>query len=95
LPLSSLISLFSNLCQLSSGLRVLAFLCFYPPDGLPDKCKLPKNVGRCKASFTRFFFNVETLKCEEFIFGGCKANENNFLNENECYQECGRFGKNK
>ncbi|XP_033028409.1 carboxypeptidase inhibitor SmCI-like [Lacerta agilis] len=64
-------------------------------DSLPDKCKLPPKVGRCRGSFLRFSFNTETLKCEEFIFGGCGQNENNFLNETECYQECGRFGKNK
>ncbi|CAI7935339.1 carboxypeptidase inhibitor SmCI-like [Podarcis lilfordi] len=60
-------------------------------DGLPDICKLPKKVGKCRASFISFFFNVETLKCEIFIYGGCGKNANNFRNESQCYQECGRF----
>uniref|UniRef100_A0A670KEG2 BPTI/Kunitz inhibitor domain-containing protein n=1 Tax=Podarcis muralis TaxID=64176 RepID=A0A670KEG2_PODMU len=55
----------------------------------------PLNYRSCRDSIPRFFFNTETKMCEQFIFGGCEPNANNFLKYASCYQECGRFGKNK
>ncbi len=34
-------------------------------------CVLPKETGKCKAYFVRYFFNVETNQCENFVYGGC------------------------
>nr|BAM74320.1 PsP1 [Phyllodiscus semoni] len=51
-------------------------------------CLLPKMVGRGKAAFPRFFFNVMTEKCEKFIFGGGLGNENNFETKDECEEKC-------
>ncbi|KAF7632451.1 hypothetical protein Mgra_00008146 [Meloidogyne graminicola] len=42
----------------------------------PQRCYLPKIVGPCKAYFTRWWFNNGV--CKEFIYGGCKGNDNNF-----------------
>uniref|UniRef100_A0A8C5S9I1 BPTI/Kunitz inhibitor domain-containing protein n=1 Tax=Laticauda laticaudata TaxID=8630 RepID=A0A8C5S9I1_LATLA len=45
----------------------------------PEICNLPAKVGWCKASFHRFYFNPTTGNCEEFIYGGCGGNNNNFV----------------
>lgn len=41
-------------------------------------CSLPKVVGPCKALFRRWYYNSETKLCEEFNYGGCQGNANNF-----------------
>ncbi len=51
-------------------------------------CSLPKETGRCKALFERFFFNTESGKCEPFTYGGCMGNSNNFLTQDLCEQTC-------
>ncbi|KAJ7305057.1 hypothetical protein JRQ81_010855 [Phrynocephalus forsythii] len=56
---------------------------------VPYECTLPKVVGRCKASFKRYYYNMDSGKCELFIYGGCQGNENNFYTEEECIQQCG------
>ncbi|XP_070621737.1 carboxypeptidase inhibitor SmCI-like [Erythrolamprus reginae] len=55
---------------------------------MPEICNLPAKVGLCKAAFHRFSFNVATGNCEEFIYGGCKGNENNFVTLSECRSTC-------
>ncbi|CAH1791827.1 unnamed protein product, partial [Owenia fusiformis] len=54
-----------------------------------DSCTLPKDSGLCYASFQRYFFNTATKACEEFIYGGCDGNENNFESITECREVCG------
>ncbi|GBN38295.1 Tissue factor pathway inhibitor [Araneus ventricosus] len=51
-----------------------------------DICSQPKQPGLCYAYFNRFYFNGE--KCESFVYGGCDANQNNFLTEEECNKAC-------
>ena len=40
----------------------------------------------------RFGYNKETEKCEEFVYGGCKGNENSFMSIEECTNTCGEGG---
>ncbi|KAM7288500.1 boophilin-H2 [Ixodes scapularis] len=51
-------------------------------------CRLPKVVGPCKAALPRFYFNVDTGRCEDFRYGGCKGNENNFQLIEDCKKAC-------
>lgn len=51
-------------------------------------CGLPKTVGICRAIVSKFFFNPETNACEEFSYGGCEGNENNFESKQECEKFC-------
>lgn len=54
----------------------------------PKNCNLPAKVGPCRARLTRYYFNVETKKCEQFYFGGCQPNGNNFHSQDECEINC-------
>lgn len=38
-----------------------------------DACKLIPDVGWCDGSYPKYFFNQETQKCNEFIWGGCEG----------------------
>ncbi|CAN8009770.1 unnamed protein product [Ixodes pacificus] len=51
-------------------------------------CRLPKEVGPCKAALPRFYFDVDTGRCESFTYGGCLGNDNNFLRIEDCRRAC-------
>ncbi len=53
-----------------------------------DPCSEPIEVGPCDAVIPRWAFDAAQGKCVEFNFGGCGANGNNFLTEEECQQVC-------
>ena len=52
-------------------------------------CSLPQDSGPCAAFFHHYYYNKETGKCEEFIYGGCHGNANNFETIEECERKCG------
>ncbi len=54
----------------------------------PQSCGLKKDSGPCLAYFESYFFNADTQKCEQFIYGGCKGNENRFQTIEECESSC-------
>merc|ERR1712228_1045046 len=45
-------------------------------------------VGPCRASITKYYFNKDKEQCEEFIYGGCQGNGNNFDSLIECRIAC-------
>lgn len=51
-------------------------------------CKLPEERGYCRAFITRWRYNSTSGRCEEFIFGGCEGNDNNFYNNKTCMDVC-------
>ena len=53
-----------------------------------DICDLKAEVGPCRAAFQRFAWNKNTQKCEQFIYGGCQGNANNFADEQSCLNRC-------
>lgn len=60
-----------------------------------DACDQPKEEGPCRGSYSRWYFNKETGTCQEFLYGGCKANSNNFPTEAACKQQCTQPGRKK
>ncbi|KAJ7303860.1 hypothetical protein JRQ81_011368 [Phrynocephalus forsythii] len=56
--------------------------------GFQEFCAVPYKVGRCRASFPRWYFDVETRTCKMFIYGGCGGNRNNYLVKEHCLDKC-------
>ncbi|XP_078681218.1 BPTI/Kunitz domain-containing protein-like [Branchiostoma floridae x Branchiostoma belcheri] len=63
-------------------------------DTCVDPCLQPKKVGPCEALIPRWFYNSQTGQCEQFNWGGCDPNDNNFATLKECRKTCGRKNKN-
>ncbi|XP_036886638.1 kunitz-type protease inhibitor 2 isoform X2 [Sturnira hondurensis] len=63
-------------------------------DGEPniyDFCGVPKVVGRCRASFPRWWYNATDGSCQQFVYGGCGGNDNNYLTKEKCLGKCAGF----
>ena len=57
-----------------------------------DICRLPKVPGPCYAYIPAFYFNSDSQKCEQFIYGGCEGNGNRFPTLQACNKVCaGKF----
>ncbi|XP_027475547.1 kunitz-type protease inhibitor 2 isoform X2 [Zalophus californianus] len=56
--------------------------------GVHDFCRGPKIVGRCRASFPRWWYNVTDGSCQQFVYGGCEGNKNNYMTKEECLEKC-------
>ncbi|KAI1294595.1 PI-actitoxin-Aeq3a [Halotydeus destructor] len=60
-------------------------ICSQPP--------MPKDSAMfCKGYLERYFYNGETGKCEQFIYGGCGGSENIFEDQEDCEAFC-QFGE--
>lgn len=54
---------------------------------LDSKCyELPK-TGKCKAMFTKYYFDNNEKECKQFIWGGCGGNIP-FKTLQECENKC-------
>ncbi|XP_050405738.1 actinia tenebrosa protease inhibitors [Patella vulgata] len=53
-----------------------------------NACHNMMDIGPCDAAFKRFYFNMVSNKCEEFSYGGCAGNTNNFLTLKDCATHC-------
>ena len=51
-------------------------------------CALPAEIGMCRAAIPRYFYNIDTEKCESFTWGGCGGNLNKFPDEESCLELC-------
>jgi len=57
-------------------------------DACKNVCEQEQWVGHCRAAIPKYFFNSETGSCEEFIYGGCGGNGNNFKTLELCESTC-------
>ncbi|XP_020797723.1 LOW QUALITY PROTEIN: tissue factor pathway inhibitor a [Boleophthalmus pectinirostris] len=53
-----------------------------------EQCALKEEPGLCKAIKQRYYFNIDSGRCEMFEFGGCGGNDNNFESKEECEETC-------
>ncbi|XP_018545772.1 LOW QUALITY PROTEIN: kunitz-type protease inhibitor 1a [Lates calcarifer] len=58
------------------------------PEQSEHHCMAPMKIGPCRGSFPRWHYNAASEKCEQFLFGGCRENLNNYLSEDECSKAC-------
>nr|XP_048688853.1 kunitz-type protease inhibitor 2 isoform X3 [Caretta caretta] len=64
-----------------------------PGGSVTELCLLPKVVGKCRAAFPRWWYNATSRACQPFTYGGCGANLNNFLVEDDCRVRCAAAGE--
>lgn len=53
-----------------------------------SECTLPQLVGNCSQQITRYYYDVQSGKCKQFVYSGCNGNLNNFELEDECNLRC-------
>lgn len=58
------------------------------PEESEHHCMAPKKAGPCRGSFPRWHYNAASELCEQFTFGGCRENLNNYLTKDECTNAC-------
>ena len=58
-------------------------------DPLDESCLLIPDPGLCQAAFPRYYYNSETEKCTQFLWGGC-GGVVPFETLAECKKACGR-----
>ncbi|RCN45262.1 Kunitz/Bovine pancreatic trypsin inhibitor domain protein, partial [Ancylostoma caninum] len=51
-------------------------------------CTLPPDAGTCFEYVPRWFFNAQSGQCEQFSYGSCGGNENNFVDRSLCELKC-------
>ncbi|KAJ7408560.1 hypothetical protein WISP_119423 [Willisornis vidua] len=51
-------------------------------------CLLPPDDGPCRAMVPRWYYDRHTQSCQEFTYGGCYGNANNFLTFDDCEKNC-------
>ncbi|KAG8181905.1 hypothetical protein JTE90_026063 [Oedothorax gibbosus] len=51
-------------------------------------CNSFPDVGLCDALIQRYYYNPLEGECQQFTYGGCGGNGNNFKTEEECNNKC-------
>lgn len=54
----------------------------------PESCAAPRLTGPCRAAFPRWYYDPAAGACKQFVYGGCKGNKNNYLQEELCLRQC-------
>ncbi|KAK3601365.1 hypothetical protein CHS0354_037680 [Potamilus streckersoni] len=63
---------------------------WFPPN--IKRCFKPPVSGPCLAYIRSWYYNSLTRRCEQFVYGGCGGNDNNFQSRWQCYNACGFLG---
>ncbi|XP_063593453.1 axotactin-like isoform X3 [Penaeus indicus] len=54
----------------------------------PERCTQSPNPGVCRGAFPKFYFDPVTRTCRQFLYGGCRGNENKYNTAAECFERC-------
>ncbi|XP_036985513.2 kunitz-type protease inhibitor 2-like [Artibeus jamaicensis] len=57
-------------------------------------CRVPPVAGSCRASLRRWWYNATGGTCQQFVYGGCGGNDNNYLTEEKCLEKCANVPEN-
>ena len=60
----------------------------WPATQVKNFCEIPAEMGPCKRSLERWFYNMTSMRCEKFTYGGCGGGKNNFGSLEECQSFC-------
>lgn len=63
--------------------------CTFDYETAMEICNFEPDVGACRGSYKRFYYNPTKQYCETFEYGGCRGNQNNFLTNEICMSICG------
>ncbi|XP_062342727.1 tissue factor pathway inhibitor 2 [Osmerus eperlanus] len=74
-------------------ISLLSTLCHVFAVQPKEVCLLQLDEGPCKGDVQRFYYNTITQKCEDFSYGGCAGNANNFITFQECQKTCWKIPK--
>uniref|UniRef100_A0A8D0GBC4 Tissue factor pathway inhibitor 2 n=1 Tax=Sphenodon punctatus TaxID=8508 RepID=A0A8D0GBC4_SPHPU len=55
---------------------------------VPKICRMEYDEGPCRASHKKYFFNLSSMTCKEFYYGGCYGNDNRFSAVESCMDYC-------
>jgi spondin-1 len=76
-------------CQLEEWAPCHQKECQHSRSSAKETCALDLEPGLCRGYFNRWFFNTSSGICEEFVYGGCRGNGNNFDSVEKCDEVCG------
>lgn len=62
--------------------------CVFDYESAKTICSLEADAGSCRGVYKRFFYNAARQSCQEFEYGGCRGNQNNFLTSEICMSSC-------
>jgi hypothetical protein len=62
--------------------------CLFNAEETREICYSEMDNGQCRGSYMRYYYEVQSLSCIPFEYGGCRGNRNNFLTVEDCMRTC-------
>ncbi|XP_063871699.1 papilin-like isoform X8 [Scylla paramamosain] len=85
------IQLCQQRCQTTETITPHSTITETPESEMPDICRLPIEIGHCRAVLPNWYYDVDTESCIAFFYGGCAGNANRFQSVELCERQCGKY----